>query len=170
MIASRDRCNDSPVEFAPAPHWPIVTGMRFALILALLPLPAAAWEFSPDPICTLSHENELAAFRITHDAQEGIYRLDIRRKNGAWAGSPTFGIDFAGDMPMRIGTARHRLSGDRQTLSVTDRGFSNVLNGLEFNRGARAFTRTQSVSLRTDGITAPMKAFRACPAEPAATS
>jgi len=42
--------------------------MRIALLLAALPLPTYAWDFSADPICTLTHQTEQAEIAITFDA------------------------------------------------------------------------------------------------------
>ena len=144
--------------------------MRCALILALFPLPAAAWEFSPDPICTLSHQTEALEMVITHDTVERQYTLSIRLKDMVWVPSPTFGVTYSGSQPISIGTTQHRLSKDRQTLSVGDSGFDNVLNGLEFNHTATATTQSQQVSVRTRGIAKPLAAFRACPEDVPATS
>ena len=51
-------------------------------------------------------------------------------------GGPIFAIAFVGDSPFEITTNRHALSDDGQTLTVRDRGFGNVLNGMEFNTTA----------------------------------
>ncbi len=137
--------------------------MKLALIFALLPLPAAAWEFSPDPICTLSHQTAELEFIITHDVAARTYTLAITLQDTAWQPSPTFGVSYSGSMPINISTIQHRLSDDAKTLTVSDSGFDNVLNGLEFNHTATAMTQSQSLSVRTRGISKPMAAFRACP-------
>lgn len=139
-------------------------------LLALFPVPALAWEFSPDPICTLRHETENVQMVVTHDTSAGIYTLNVTAKGAVWQPSDTFGMQFTGGAQISIGTTRHRLTDDARTLSVSDTGFGNVLDGLEFNPVATAFTQTQSVSVRTDGIAAPMAAFRACPEAQPATS
>lgn len=137
--------------------------MRYALALCLLPGPLLAWEFSPSPICTLSEDTEAATLVITYDQSVPEYALTITLKTGTWADSPGFGMDFAGPRPVRIGTARHVISGDRRTLSVVDRGFGNVLDGLEFNIRATAFTQSQSVSFSLESAAPAVEAFRACP-------
>lgn len=139
--------------------------MRYALIFACFPLPAAAWEFSPDPICTLSHQTDDVAFVITHDVANRTYTLEMTLLNSMWDPSPTFGITYSGSLPINIGTTQHRITNDSKTLSVSDSGFGNVLDGLEFNHTATATTQTQSLSLRTRGIEKPLKAFRACPGD-----
>jgi hypothetical protein len=61
-----------------------------------------------------------------------------------------------------ISTGRHVLSEDGRTLSVRDRGFGNVLNGLEFNVVALAATGDRVVSIDLDGAAPEVAAFRAC--------
>lgn len=141
---------------------------RFSLaILALLPAHASAWEFRPDPICTLSHSAEAARVVITYDPGAALYALTVTRNAGDWAASATFGMRFTGGVPVVIGTSQHSIDGPR--LSVTDSGFGNVLNGLEFNTAATAFTDTQSVDLSLNGAAAPVQAFRACTEAPPAS-
>lgn len=133
--------------------------MRLFFFLAVLATPAAAWEFSPTPICTLTHETEAAALRITYDSTE--YVLTLTLKDGAWAPSPGFAIRFGGRRPLTISTDRHALDGP--ALSVTDRGFGNVLDGLQFNDTATAFTDGQAVTIPLQDAADPVAAFRRCP-------
>jgi hypothetical protein len=79
-----------------------------------------------------------------------------------WPGSPAFGIRFEGARTLAIGTDRHRLSDDGRTLTVTDTGFGNVLDGLEFNATATATAGGVSVALDLTGAADPVRAFRAC--------
>ena len=144
--------------------------MRYALILALLPVPAAGWEFSATPICTLSHDAADSAVAVTYDHGTGLYEIGISLTSGTWVRSATFGMQFANELPLTIGTDRHRLSQGNARLSVSDSGFGNVLNGLEGNSAALAFTPLQQVAIDTDGIQEPMQAFRACTQAPPATS
>jgi hypothetical protein len=51
---------------------------------------------------------------------------------------------------------------------VTDTGFDNVLNGLEFNNTATALAGTTAIPFLLDGVAPEMKAFRACVAAPLA--
>ena len=144
--------------------------MRLALILALTPLPAFAWEFSPDPICTLSNEAPDSAVAVTYDHGTGLYEIGVTLTSGTWQPSATFGMRFANELPITIGTDRHRLSQGNTRVSVSDRGFGNVLNGLEGNSAALAFTQVQQVAIDTAGIQTPMQAFRACNKSAPATS
>lgn len=134
--------------------------MRLSAILAVLATPAAAWEFTPTPICTLTHETEAAALRITYDSTE--YVLTLTLKDGTWAPSPGFEIRFDGRRPLTISTDRHALGGPE--LSVTDRGFGNVLDGLQFNDTATAFTDGQAITIPLQDAAEPVAAFRRCPA------
>ena len=141
--------------------------MRLTLLFIALPTLAAAWEFSPAPICTLSHAEAGAELVITHDPGLQEYRLDVTRP-GAWAASPTFGMAFQGGRGFSIGTDRHAIAGD--TLTVRDSGFGNVLYGLEYNASAAAFTASQFIEVSLDGAAEPVRQFRDCAARPPATS
>jgi hypothetical protein len=51
---------------------------------------------------------------------------------------------------------------------VSDRGFGNVLDGLEFNQVALAATGDRVVSIDLDGAAPEVAAFRACITTPSA--
>lgn len=144
--------------------------MRFALILSCLPLPAVAWEFSPDPICTLTHQTETAEIAITYDVTLPEYALFITLRSAEWDDAPSFEMTFQGGIPVTIGTTRHALSGDGATLSVRDRGFGNVLDGIEFNTALAAGTGAQFITADTSNAAAAVQAFRNCPADAPALS
>ena len=141
---------------------------KFLIIALLSAGPAAAWEFSPTPICTLSHSADTARAEITYDPATALYTLTLTRNAGAWAQSPRFGMAFTGGVALTIGTAEHRIDGPR--LSVADTGFGNVLNGLEFNAQVTGFTDSDAVTLPLAGAQEPVRAFRACAQTPPATS
>jgi len=63
---------------------------------------------------------------------------------------------------LTIGTDRHRLSPDGQTLTVTDTGFGNVLDGLAFNRMATALAAETAVPFDLTGARPAVEAVRAC--------
>ncbi len=134
--------------------------MRFAVILALAPVPALAWEFSPDPICTLAHETDTAEIVITYDVNLPEYALSITLKNGTWADAPVFGMEFIGPRPLAIGT----------TLTVRDSGFGNVLDGLEYNAGAVAVSGATTIPMLLTDAAPAVRAFRACPSDSPTTS
>ena len=134
--------------------------MRLAILAILLPTWAAAWEFSPVPLCTLAHGNTEGEVVITHDPGIGEYRMRLDRNDGEWVRSQSFGIAFRGGRELTIGTDRHQIQGS--ALSVADSGFDNVLYGLEFNRVAIAFTSEQSVRLLLNGAAPEVQKFRDC--------
>ncbi len=130
-----------------------------ALALLLLATPVHAWEFTPVPICTLSHAEGDAEIKVTFDHATSLYAIAITSADG-WPGAPAFSIRFDGARPNTISTTRHQI--DAQTLTVTDAGFGNMLDGLEFNTTATAFTQTAAVMVSLDGAAGPVQAFRAC--------
>ncbi|WP_299143188.1 hypothetical protein [uncultured Tateyamaria sp.] len=136
-----------------------------ALALCTLATPALAWEFTPSPICTLTHAENASDVRVTYDHSSRLYAISIKAAGG-WPAASAFSIRFDGPAPNVISTTRHQSDG--QTLTVTDAGFGNVLNGLEFNTSATAFTQTAAVTVSLDGARAPVQAFRACATAPVA--
>lgn len=140
----------------------------FALALTLPAAPAAAWEFSPSPICTLSHAAPGAEVAVTYDPRrDQAYAIAITL-DAPWPDGPLFGIRYAGGRALEITTDRHVLSDGGRTLTVTDRGFGNVLDGLQFNAQATAISGDRAVTLSLDGAPDAVEAFRACTAAPLA--
>ena len=136
--------------------------MRLVLALLLLAAPARAWEFSPDPICTLTHDTGAAAVRVTHDPRIPEYAITLTLAEGAWPDGPIFAIRFDGARGLTISTTRHVLGQGGAALTVTDRGFGNVLDGLQFNDTATALLGDRAVPVPLDGAAGPVAAFRAC--------
>ena len=149
-----------PLPRAPARY--ILVMRRFLIALFFFASPAAAWEFTANPICTLSHATPDAALRVTYDPRGPVYAIALTRSASKWQDSPTFAIRFDGARGLTITTDRHKITDADTTLRVEDSGFSNVLNGLEFNREATALTSRQALAFPLDGIAQPMAAFRAC--------
>jgi hypothetical protein len=138
------------------------------LAFMLMASPAAAWEFSPVPVCTLTHATEEGSVTVTYDPrQPEPYAIRIERGAG-WPVAPVFSIDYAGPRSLAISTTRHRLSGDGTVLTVTDEGFGNVLDGLEFNTTATAVLGDARVPFPLDGAAGPVQDFRACTEAPLA--
>ena len=138
--------------------------MRTLLTLLLLTFPAHAWEFSPSPICTLTQTTADGTMTVTYDASLPEYAIAITLAEGTWPDALTFGMAFAGGDALSIGTDRHIISGNGRTLTVKDRGFGNVLNGLEFNTRAYGIVGDFSVGFDLEGIKPAITAFRDCPA------
>ncbi|MEP0147550.1 hypothetical protein [Tateyamaria sp.] len=133
--------------------------MRYLIPLLFLASPAAAWEFTPTPICTLTHTEASADVAVTYDHATGLYAIAVTSPSG-WPASPAFSIRFDGPRSNIISTERHQTDGP--TLTVSDAGFGNVLDGLEFNSTATAFTQTSAVTVSLDGAAEPVQQFRAC--------
>lgn len=138
--------------------------MRIALAFLLLATPATAWEFSALPVCTLTDTSDAGEIIVTYDAEITEYAVTVTLPNGTWPSDPTFGMAFAGERPISIQTDRYTLSNDGRSLTVKDRGFGNVLNGLEFNTRAYAILGDTTIGFSLSGIGPAVSAFRACPA------
>lgn len=141
--------------------------LLLALLLAAAPLsspaPALAWEAIAGPICELVHDDETASVRLTYDPAIPEYSIAITVER-QWPGAPVFAMRFDGPRGNTISTNRHMLSDGGATLTVTDSGFGNVLNGLEFNRTAIAATGDRAVVLSLADAAPAVQAFRACAA------
>lgn len=137
--------------------------MRAAILFAILAgQPALGWEFSPSPVCTLSFESDDARVSVTHDPRLSLpYSIAITLPD-AWPAGIDFTIRFDGPQALTIGTNRHVPSDGGRTLTVSDVGFGNVLNGLEFNRTATAMAGGRAVALPLDGAAPEVEKFRAC--------
>lgn len=140
--------------------------MRSVLLwLCLASSPAMAWEFTPNPICTLSQETDESSVRVTYDPRVPEYAITLKR-DVPWPQEPVFAIRFDGPRGLTISTTRHRLSEGGTALTVTDRGFGNVLDGLQFNRTATALTGSAALALPLEGAAPAVEAFRACAMAP----
>lgn len=143
-------------------------GLLAGALALLLATPLLAWEFSPTPVCTLAHETADAALTVTYDPRlPEPYAIAITRPE-PWPDAPGFAIRYEGPRPFTITTGRHRLSDGGRTLTVTDRGFGNLLDGLEFNAWATALANGLTVAFPLAGAAAPVRAFRACAEAPTA--
>ncbi len=113
-------------------------------------------------ICTLVHDTDTARIFLTYDPGRPLYTLTITRLDGGWAEAPWFAMRFDGSRTIDIATARHTLSPDASTLTVTDTGFGNVLDGLEYNETAYAFTQDQVTQFPLGGAAPEVQIFRDC--------
>ncbi len=135
--------------------------LRVLFFLLLFATPALAWEFTPGEVCELRHRESAAEVLITYDFAVPEYAIAVTL-NGAWSPGSVFAIRFDGPRGMTISTDRHVISGDGKTLTVKDRGFGNVLNGIEFNETATALLNNQGIVVTLDGAGPAVRAFRAC--------
>jgi hypothetical protein len=138
------------------------------LIALLLATPAQAWDFTPTPVCTIFHDSPMLLVRVTFDpSQAEPYAITLTRPD-PWPVTDTFGLSFNGPAAMTIGTARHQLSADGRTLTVSDMGFGNVLDGLALNRTATALAGDTQMPVDLTGARPAVDAFRACGQVPSA--
>jgi hypothetical protein len=124
-----------------------------------------AWEFTPGLPCVLTHQTGEAEIELTYDPTQPLYTLSIRQID-VWPDAPVFAMRFDGPAGLTISTDRHALSRDGRTVSVADRGFGNVLNGLQFNKSTTALLGDTTISFSLDGAEEPVAAFRICRAAP----
>lgn len=136
--------------------------MRFLIpALILLVSPAYAWDFTAAPICTLSHSTAEAEVRVTYDPRIPIYAITLRRTD-PWPAAPVFALRFDGARRSQIATARHTTDDAGRSLTVTDHGFGNVLDGLEFNDTATAKIGDVSLTIALTGAAPEVHKFRDC--------
>lgn len=135
--------------------------MHLALLLLPLATAAPAWEFTPGLPCRLSHATPQARVELTYDPTAPLYSITITRPV-PWPDAPAFGLRFDGPRGLTIGTTRHRLSEGGRSLTVTDTGFGNVLDGLQYNHTATALSGETALSFPLAGAAGPVAAFRAC--------
>jgi hypothetical protein len=134
--------------------------MRVLALLLCLAQPAGAWTFTPLPICTIASDDETV--EVTFDPATGLYAIHLTRAEG-WPPGPVFALRFEGAAPLTISTDRHRIDGPR--LTVTDRGFGNVLAGMERNARATALIADLAVPIDLAGAADPVARFRDCPSD-----
>ncbi|MEM1353020.1 MAG: hypothetical protein AAGF27_11795 [Pseudomonadota bacterium] len=139
--------------------------MRSLICLLLWASPVAAWEFTPGLPCVLTHIEGGAEVELTHDPRAPLYSITIRTF-APWPDADVFGIRFDGPAGITITTDRHVISPDGRALTVTDRGFGNVLNGLQQNVTATALLGDRAVPFSLAGADAPVDKFRRCEATP----
>ena len=135
----------------------------FILAALFVSTQATAWEFTETDICTVSHDTEDTSIALTFDPATGIYDIALTLNGQTWADGQTFRIVFNGARSLAIGTDRQVINDDRTQLSVSDSGFGNVLDGIQFNDTMTASLGDQSISLPLNGAAGPMTAFRLCP-------
>ena len=118
--------------------------------------PVAAWEFTDVPLCTVSDEGSLTDIEVTFDGT--LYTLRLNNPAG-WKPAPIFAIRFAPNGPF-IQTNRYEIDGTE--LSVSDRGFGNVIKGLQNNQIAQLILGDTSRLIDLTGAFEPVEAFKNC--------
>lgn len=141
--------------------------MRMLFALLCSAIPAQAWEFSANPVCTIAGDMPELAVRVTYDPGEAEpFRISLTGTALAWPETDSFAIRFDGPAALSIGTDRHRRSPDGRTLSVSDTGFGNVLDGLALNDTATAIAGDRRIPFDLAGARPAVEAFRACAVVP----
>lgn len=144
------------------------SGAGIAAICMLAIGPAFGWEAGVEGrLCTLSHSDENGDVRLTFDPSIPLYTITLTAPD-PWPVAPFFSMVFDGGSPNIIRTERHVLSPDRYSLSVSDRGFGNVLDGLQFNATASGISGPAVVTLSLEGAADEVSAFRNCGTAPTA--
>lgn len=139
--------------------------MRWVLAsgLAVLASPALAWEFTETSVCTVSHSDPQAEVVLTFDPATGVYDIAMTLEDDTWPEGSQFRILFEGPNTLAIGTDQQVISDDGRRLNVSDSGFGNVLDGVQFNDQMTAALGALSVVISLDGAAEPLAAFRLCP-------
>lgn len=138
--------------------------IRAAIISLALTSPATAWEFTAGQPCILTHQTQEVAVKLIYDPTKPLYMISLKQAV-PFTRSTTFSIFFLGDLPSAINTNNHRLSVDGKTLTVTDSGFGNVLDGLQYNDKAVATMGDLSLEIPLTDAAGPVAAFRDCDAK-----
>ena len=129
----------------------------------LLASPASAWvATSEGPVCRLSHEMDTGSVEVVHDPRRALpYSIEVT-SDEPWTDAPVFAMRFDGPGQMTISTDRHILSDDASSLTVMDRGFGNVLAGLENNFVAMAVLGNFAITIPLKGAPPEVAKFRSC--------
>jgi hypothetical protein len=137
--------------------------MRVILSLLFLSFaaPAAAWTFTPGLPCRLSHATPEVEVVLTYDPRGPLYTITLTRPE-PWPEAPVFSLTYRGPFGRRIVTDRHQLSNGGRSLTVTDRGFGNVLEGLIQDNVFTAEAGDTMVSVPLAGAAGPTAAFAKC--------
>lgn len=136
---------------------------RILLLILLMIEPAVAWESGSGRVCEIVHQSENALLRITFDPAIEEYSLAISLTR-SWAAGPIFALRFEGLQSNTITTDQHRITDGGATVVVTDSGFGNVLDGVEFNTTVTAILGEQEVTVLLDGAAQSLREFRRCSA------
>lgn len=136
--------------------------MRF-LALILLASPVAAWEASRDgAVCRLSHVEGDAEIEVRHDPRNTLpYAIELTLPT-PWTAGDVFAIRFDGLGRRTISTDRHVQTDEGRSLTVSDTGFGNVLDGIALNEVATAMTGETALIFSLSGAAPEVEKFRAC--------
>ncbi len=145
----------------------MIRQFALAATLSWSAVEAIAWEFTPGLPCLLTHEGSNVSVELTYDPSIPLYSISIMRE-APFQLTQQFSLQFRGGMSLTIGTDRQKLSDNNRKLTVTDSGFGNVLNGLQFNSVMTAFVGSEQIDVSLNGAAKPVEQFRNCRARPLA--
>lgn len=138
--------------------------MRLALFFLLLTASAAgAWEFTPGLPCRLTHQTPQVQVALTYDPTQPLYSITLTQQT-PWPEAAVFTLQFTGPAGLTISSSRHRFSDNGRAVTVTDNGFGNVLNGLQFNDTVTVLLGEDVLSIPLTGASNPVDRFRRCEA------
>lgn len=138
--------------------------MKIFYLILIVPGGAEAWEYTAGLPCRLTHDSAQVSVELTYDPTKPLYSISLT-KTSTWPEADIFEMQFIGPRGLVIGTDRHQFSEGGTRLTVTDTGFNNVLDGLQFNHTARAVLDDVSIEVPLDGAADPVEAFRRCEVE-----
>lgn len=134
--------------------------MILPILILITPLPALAWEAGRiGALCTLSDASGDVV--LTHDPSGPIYTITARRAD-PWPEAAIFGITFLGQAGLTSTTDRHLRAPDGLSITVTDRGFGNLLAGMRGNDTATLFAGPASMAVSLAGAAPAIAIFEAC--------
>lgn len=135
--------------------------MRYLMVCLCLASPASAWEFTPGAVCLLTQDADALDVVLTHDPVQPLFTITLTRPT-PWPEGDVFSIRFEGAAPFTISTNRHEITASGRALTVTDSGFTNVLNGLRFGGTAVATIGGAEARFSLAGAGGPTDAFALC--------
>ncbi|SPH22726.1 hypothetical protein ASD8599_03472 [Ascidiaceihabitans donghaensis] len=136
----------------------------YLVFLAILPCPALAWDFTPGLPCLLSHTEGNRQIELTYDPTQPLYSVTVSQDT-PFPDSPFFAMTFNGPRPNTIASTRHTVSNDGRSVTVTDTGFGNVLDGLQYNLSTTIIVAEEKFDIQLRGAAGPVQAFRDCAAD-----
>ncbi|MBL4628189.1 MAG: hypothetical protein JKY00_09155 [Roseicyclus sp.] len=102
-----------------------------------------------------------ADIRLTFDPSLPLHTITLAGP-APWPAPPTFEIWFEGVQSNFTHPNRHVVSPDRRRLNVSDRGFGNLLDGLQFNHTTTAISAEITLMVSLGRAASAVAAFRAC--------
>ena len=135
--------------------------MRSFFAVLILTTPAHAWEFTPGVPCLLTHDTGATQIELTYDPRQPLYSITVSQ-DAAMPDSPFFAMRFDGPRPNTIASARHEMGNNNRSVTVTDTGFGNVLDGLQYNISTTIILAETMLTVSLKDASGPVQLFRDC--------